>query len=318
MADAAGGFAADDAHAMGVGDVKAGVEDILGGAVGGTAFFIAAGLDAKAIIADIGEAIVDDDVFAGIGVEGVGVGRGGRIDDAAVADVDVFAVEQVDGPEGGVCEGGAIEANAVAVFDLDERRAALDGAIGAGVAALGGVHVGPPELALAVDGAFAGDGDIVEAIGKEQRMRSGFGFAFPAGEDVGVLGAVVVEEDDGVFVELEGHVVDHLDGAGEVVAGGDFDHAAAGGVAGGDGFLEGGSAGDFWVVGGAVGGDVEDGAGAEVCAGGIQTAGSGGYKQEGQKEAEHKATSIWKCEPQESPLYRRVRGDNHEMAGGEQ
>ena len=76
------------------------VGDILGGAIHFAAFFVAARLDSKAVITDVGEAIMHDDVAAGIGVQGVGVRGVPRIDDFAVTDVDMLAVEQMDGPEG--------------------------------------------------------------------------------------------------------------------------------------------------------------------------------------------------------------------------
>ena len=100
VTDAAGFFTPDGADAVAMGDVTTEVGDIFGGAVQLPAFFIAAGLDSEAVITHVGKAIMHHDVAAGVGVQGVGVGRIGRVDDLAVADVDVLAVQQVDGPEG--------------------------------------------------------------------------------------------------------------------------------------------------------------------------------------------------------------------------
>ena len=131
------------------------------------------------------------------------------------------------------------------VFDLDHHRAAADRAVGAGVAVLGHIHGGPPRGALPVEGAGADDGNVMEAVGEEERMRADFSETFPARGDVGVLGSVGVEENHGVAVDLEGHVVNHVDGAGKEMTGGDADDAATGLVAIGDGGAKGDGARDF-------------------------------------------------------------------------
>ncbi len=83
-----------------------------GGAIHFATFFIAAGLDSERVIAHVGKAIMHHDVAAGVGVQGVGVGRIGRVDDLAVTDVDVLAVEQVDGPERRIDEARTFDADA--------------------------------------------------------------------------------------------------------------------------------------------------------------------------------------------------------------
>ena len=80
--------------------MQAEVGDIFGGAIQFAAFLIAARLDSEAIITHVGETIMHHDMTAGVGVQGIGVGRCGRVDHFAVTHVNIFAVKQVDGPEG--------------------------------------------------------------------------------------------------------------------------------------------------------------------------------------------------------------------------
>ena len=260
VTNAAGLFAADGADTMAVGDVATEVRDVLGGPIHFAAFFVATGLDAKSVIADIGVTIVDEDMTTGIGVERVGIRGSWWIDNTTVADVDALAVEEMNGPEGRIDETGPVDADIDAVFDLQEHRAAANRAVGTGVAVLGHVHVRPPGRALAVERAGAGDGDVVEAVGEDERVRAVFGETFPARGDVRIFRAIGFEEDDGVGVDLQGHVVDHVDRAGKKMAGGNADGAATGLMASGNGLAKGVGAGDMRIVDGAVGGDVEHGA----------------------------------------------------------
>jgi len=56
------------------------------------------------------------------------------------------------------------------------------GRFGRAFAVLGHVHRCPPGSALSVEGAGAGDGDVVEAVGEKERMRTRFGETFPQRE----------------------------------------------------------------------------------------------------------------------------------------
>ena len=261
VADPGGLFAANGADAVAMGDMATEVGDILGGTIQFPAFFIAAGLDSEGVITHVGIAIMHHDVAAGVGIQGIGVGGRGWVDHFAVTDVDVLAVKQVDGPEGGIDEVGAIDADAVAVLDLNQHRAAADGAVGAGIAVLGHVHGCPPGEALSVKGAGARDGDVVEAVGEEERMGTVFGETFPTRGDVGIFGPVCLEENHRAAVNLEGHVVHHVDGPGQEMTGGNPDDAAPGFLAIGDGPAERVGTGNIGIVHGTVVGDGEDGPG---------------------------------------------------------
>ena len=85
----------------------------------------------------------------------------------------------------------------------------------------------------------------------------------------------------GALGEEEGCVAVELEGAGEVVAGGEEDFSAAGVGAGVEGFLEGGGVLGFAVAGGAEGVDVEGAWGGGVGGGELAAGGEEGGEGEG-------------------------------------
>lgn len=257
MPDAAGFFAADGADAVAVENMAAEVGDIFGRTVHFPAFLITARLDAEGVIANVGKTIMHQDMAARIGVQAIRVGRIKRGNQPAVADVNVLAIKQVDVPERGVDESGAFDANVFAIFDLNEHRTAADGTIGAGIAMFGHVHGCPPDGALAVKGAAPGDGDVVEAVGEDEWMRAVFGETFPTRGHVGVLRPSRLKIHHRASINLQRHVVHHVNGAGEEMTGRDADDAAAGLPAIGDGPAKSVSARNFGVIYGSVGHDVE-------------------------------------------------------------
>jgi hypothetical protein len=133
----------------------------------------------------------------------------------------------------------------------------------------------PPAFALAVDGAFAGDGNILSIGGAYQRLRRGKTEL----DFCGIVGVIGRAEQRGAFVELEGDVAFEHDGRAEIGARGEANGAAALGRAGVDGGLNGGG-----VLGGSVA------LGAEVAgiagSGGVERGGGCGDEGQGEKGSE--------------------------------
>ncbi len=236
---AAGDLAADG-EAVAVHELAVGDGDVFAGLIGAGRVDDAA-LDGDVVVAYVGEDVIDDDVAGAEGIDGVGVGRVLRGQDADVADGDVVGVVGHDLPAGGVLDGDAFDADVLAVIEDDESRAEGDLADDSGVMRRAGDL--PPAFAVAVDGACAGDGDVLRVGGADQRLRAG-------GAELGLLGIVSVvggAEEGCIFGEVEGDVALQHDGAGEEGSAGEFDGAASGGAIV-DGRLDG-----LGVLGGAVG-----------------------------------------------------------------
>ena len=123
----AGGFASDDDQSVCVRDGAAGDGDIFGRAIDAQAVGVAAGFEAKGVVADVGETVGDHDMPAGIDVAGVGVGRFGRINEAGAMHIDVIAEEEMERPKRRVREGYPVDADVGAIADLAQRRAPLVG-----------------------------------------------------------------------------------------------------------------------------------------------------------------------------------------------
>ena len=105
----------------------------------------------------------------------------------------------------------------------------------------------PPDGAVAVDGAFAGDGDVVLVAGVDEGGGPGHLDAGDAGGEFGVVFEVLGADEGYAFGDVEGDSGFQEEGAGEVGAG--FEGGGAVGCGCGvDGFLDGGG-----VEGGAVG-----------------------------------------------------------------
>ena len=223
----------------------------------------AGGFEAEGVVVGVDVAVGDVDGVGGVDVDAVVVGVA-AVEDGEVVDGDVFGVGDVHAPHGGGLEVDAFDGDVVGADPADEEGAE------AGGFAIDG-EVGFLELgALAVDGAFAFEGDVSGIDGAEEEEAGGFAGAFVEEVDGAVVGDVGGAEEDGVFVEVEGDVVFEEEGAGEVLAGGEFEGAAAGLGAVVDGVLEGGG-----VEGFGVGGEALDGGGVE---------GSGGGEEGGEGE----------------------------------
>ena len=191
--------------------------------------------------------------------------HGGR-EERDVGDEDVFAIVATDerGAEelGGLGEVGSGEffAGFDAVVEFAPRGLVGGGVFAGGIFASGrfaaaGVGAPPPVPALAVERAAAGDGDVVFAGGVDERGGGEDVAAFPAGGDEGGIGGIAAVEELGASFEMERLVARGHHGPGEVFAGGKEDGAAADVGAGGDRRGDDGGVFSFAVGDGAV---VED------------------------------------------------------------
>ncbi len=121
VARAAGDLAADgeavavEEGAIGNGDVAAGF--VAAGRVDG------AGLDGDVVVADIGIEMIDANVRRGEGIDGVGVRRVLRRENADVVNDDVVRVVGNELPHGRILDGDSLDAHVLAVVEDDEARA---------------------------------------------------------------------------------------------------------------------------------------------------------------------------------------------------
>ena len=168
VAEAAGGLGADGHGRCSVADDVVAEDYVFGGAVDAEAVGVAAGFEAEGVVVDVDVGVGDEDVAGGVDVDAVGGGAFAAFvvaDDDAV-DGDVVRVEDLDGPEAGALEGDAsAEVDVGGVLKEDEAGASgvVVGGPAEAFGLVGGAEVPvglPPDGAVAVDGAFAGDGDV--------------------------------------------------------------------------------------------------------------------------------------------------------------
>ena len=132
----------------------------------------------------------------------------------------VVRVVRNDLPAGRVLDRDAFHADVLAVVEDDEARTKLDGPDYAG--ATRRPRLSPPALAVAVDGAFAGDRDLLGVRGADERLRSG-----RAELGLGrVVGMIRRAEQRCAFGDVESDVALEHDGAGEKGAAGELDRSA--------------------------------------------------------------------------------------------
>ena len=165
-----------------------------------------AGLDGDIVVAGVGVEVIDADFGRREGIDGVGVGRVLRREHADVVNDDVVGVVGHHLPHGRILDGDSFDADVLAVVEDDEARARMD-PHDAGVS--DGARLLPPAFAVAVDGAFAGDGDVFSIGRADQRLdawQAKFG-------DRGIVGVVGRAEKRGALIELESDVALEHDGA---------------------------------------------------------------------------------------------------------
>lgn len=265
----AGDFAADgDAVAMqegaiGDGDVAAGC--IGAGRVGG------AGLDRDVIVANVGVEVIDVDVRRGEGIETIRIGRMLRRKDLDVVDRDVVRVVGDDLPHGGVLDGDSVHEDVLAMVEDDEAGARVFRSHDAMILDAAGLL--PPALAVPVDDAVAGDGEIGCVGGADEGLVAG-GAEFGDGRIVSVIGGA---EEGGTLVEMQVDVALEHDGGAEIGSGREQHRATALGFAGVDCCLNG-----VRVLGDTVGlGTI----GANIAGGGGECADGCGCEKHGQGQA---------------------------------
>ncbi|HTD95824.1 MAG TPA: hypothetical protein VK627_02815, partial [Edaphobacter sp.] len=195
VAEAAGGLAADGDGGGSVADDGVADDDVLGGAVDAESVGVAAGFEAEGVVVDLDVGVGDEDFAGGVDVDAVGGGAAAAlvVADGDAVDGDVVGVENLDGPEA-----GALEEDAAAEVDvggvLQEDEAGSAGVVVGGPAeaarlvGLAEVPVGlPPDGAVAVDGALAGDGDVLLVADVDEGGRPGYLDARDAGGERGVI-----------------------------------------------------------------------------------------------------------------------------------
>ena len=171
------------------------------------------GFEADGVVAGVDFAVGDLHGLAAVDVDAVVVGDAAA-DDADGVDGDVFAVEEIGGPGGGVAEVEIGDFYAVAFDHADEEGAASpDFGGGAGLG-------GGDGFALSVESAAAGDGNVFGFYGGEEGPADLRAEAVGEGIDVLVIFEVGGSEERGFGVEVEGDVVFEEEGAGEEGAGG--------------------------------------------------------------------------------------------------
>lgn len=150
-------------------------------------------LDGDAVVANADTAVGNSDVFAGLRVDAVRVGRIGWIDNGHVADLDGPAQERMDGPRRGVCQAHTFDSYTGAVVEGQEP--------GPGIGQGSCATEFPPWRALTVDCAIALNGDILCACRRQQGLVRYRGNALPALCDQREVGMVVTADEDGVWLK---------------------------------------------------------------------------------------------------------------------
>ena len=195
----------------------------------------------------------DADILAAFGVDAVGVGGIVGVVDVEVQQVKVLDKDGVDRPRIAVLHRDAVQADVLAVHSSHSAGTPCD-------ALDFGVHPPVAVFGVAVQGALTGDHHVVHLRDVQKARKAAQRVALPAGEvvfihlilagdDAGqdrVVGAVVIAQQYGTLLKVQGGVALEEQAAGAVAACGHIHRAALG--AGGKSCLQ--LAG---VVGGAVG-----------------------------------------------------------------
>ena len=268
--DAAAHLAAAGDAAVAVCESVVADDEVLGRMTGFaqlTAIAVAAGFDGDAVVAGVEEAVLDQDVVAVFGVTAIVVVAVGVDGDAAGGEVG--AEDGVQLPHGRVGDGDALDQNVGALDGLVEVGAQIvafaedallcGGAVvghlaqqldvvvtglGDGAVRVDGAGPVPPVVlvSLTVEGALAGQSDVLLLIGVDQRAPVVQLGAFVVGEHQRVVGRgdVPGEAQDGVLAfQMQVDVALEGDGTDVIHTGRDDDRAAAVGAGLVDGALDG-------------------------------------------------------------------------------
>ena len=192
-----------------------------------------AGFHGDAVVTNVDVHADDPGVLAAFRVDAVGVGRVVGVVDVEIEQVEMLDEDGVDGPRVAVLDRDAVEGDIAAVHHGDGTGPPCDPL---------DLRVDPPVavLRVAVQRALAGDDDVLHLRDVQQTGKAAEGVALPAGEIIlvhlvfagqnagqdGVVGAVVVAQQDGSLFEVEGGVALQEEACGAVAASRNIDRAA--------------------------------------------------------------------------------------------
>ena len=214
VAEAAGGFGADGDGGRSVADDAVAQDYVFGGAVDSESVGVAAGFEAEGVVVDVDVGVLDEDVAGGVDVDAVGGGAFAAfvVADGDAVEGDVVGVEDLDGPEAGTLEDdAAAEMDVGGVLEEDEAGAA-GVVVGCPTEAFGfvlraEVPVGlPPDGAVTVDGAAAGDGDVLLVADVDEGGGPGHLDACDPGGEHGVVFELLRAYEGDAFGDFEGGV----------------------------------------------------------------------------------------------------------------
>ena len=240
-------------------------DDVLRRNVPKASVLVASALDSDAVVARLEAAVLNEHVLARLWVASVAVGA--VVDDGQAAHGDILRQQGMHHPEGRAQQGDAFEQNVFTLIKVDElwaqafslELALLDGGAGFGILeqqraahllafdGLGSPAVGvlathrPPRLvgAVAIDGAAAGDGDVLLAVGIDAGLIVHEVHALPArlhnGEELRIEG----KEQMGALFKIEVDIALQGDGTCGPGAGRHYHASAASLRTGCNGFVDG-------------------------------------------------------------------------------
>ena len=235
-----------------------GDDDVFAGSVAGGGD-LAPALYADGVVAGLDVAVRDPHGAAAIDVDAVGIHQSEVVEDGDALDEDAVAAGGAKSPGRRIDDADTADDDVAASEENDGLGARVAG-FGVGGQALGDEGGG-----VAVEGAGAVDGHLVGIVGEEPEAAEVGVTEERQVVVVDVVGDVGRGDEPRARLQVQPHAGAEQEGAahkGE--AGGHDDGAAAGGVGGIDGALEGGRGVDRKVGGGAVGEDVVAGVHGEM------------------------------------------------------
>lgn len=190
VAEAVGAVLDDDVAVAAVVDVLVGIG----------AF---AALQGYGIVVDGHVAALHQYIAADVDVDGIAAGSLdglGRGEDVEVEQLHAVATVEVGGPEGGVDEVDAADLYVVAVGDEEQARTHLFQVGAFGVILPTQPEGAPVAVSVAVEGAFAGDGEAIYLVGIDQCGKILQVLSLHAGVDEGKVADVVAALQHGTFL----------------------------------------------------------------------------------------------------------------------
>ena len=199
------------------------------------------GAQDDAVVAGLEDGVADGHVAARVDVDAVVVDHALVGVNFDTVDGDAVALHEPEGPAGRFDEGGLLDAH-VGAAEHHEHAGAMVVGFGEEGVRFGAFGRGVVEREpRAVDGAWAGDGDVFGVYGADQGLRCLFGRAFLAESrrvEIEVVVGVRAADEAASDAEVELDVALEGDGAGEPAPARADDPPSAGFVAGVDGLLD--------------------------------------------------------------------------------